>query len=269
MKKHREMIFITLLIVIMLVILIPTLLGGIGPIPHGDIRPLAKAYLNSTFNIYIKDLWTASPEAVAAIVWDYRGLDTFYETIVFYTAIVSCLILYREILGKRDISKGEGLSIVVKRVTAISLLGILVVGASTVLHGMLTPGGGFQGGAIMAVAPVIVIIVFSRLLVDTSRLSYSKVVTFRNLAILGIALTALIPIILGFGNAFIFQNQYKRSTNFSYPTYIFDVPMGGSLWFLNLFEGLAVFMAFYLAFNIILYSEEVSKEVILGEEYGY
>ncbi|MEM2453065.1 MAG: sodium:proton antiporter, partial [Ignisphaera sp.] len=88
MKKHREMIFITLLIVIMLVMLIPTLLGGIGPLPPGEIRPLAKAYLNSTLNIYIKDLWTASPEAVAAIVWDYRGLDTFYETIVFYTAIV-------------------------------------------------------------------------------------------------------------------------------------------------------------------------------------
>ncbi|MEM1541958.1 MAG: sodium:proton antiporter, partial [Ignisphaera sp.] len=98
MKKHREMIFDILLIVIILLVLIPTLLGGIGPLPPREIRPLAKAYLNSTLNIYNKDLWTASPEAVAAIVWDYRGLDTFYETIVFYTAIVSCLILYREIL---------------------------------------------------------------------------------------------------------------------------------------------------------------------------
>lgn len=269
MKKHREIVFVILLLAVILLVMVPTLLGAIGSIPPDDIRPLAKVYLNSTLNLYNKDLWVASPEAVSAIVWDYRGLDTFYETIVFYTAIASCLILYREVLGKRDTSRGEGLSTVVKKVTSISLLGIAVVGASTILHGMLTPGGGFQGGAIIAVAPVIAIVTFSRALVDGSKLTYRKAVAIRNLAIISIALIILIPIIVSLGNAFIFQNQNKQLTYFSYPAYILDVPMGGSLWFLNLFEGLAVLMAFYLAFNIILYSEETSKETIVGEEHGY
>lgn len=269
MKKYREIVFIVLLIIVVLLITIPSLLGAVGPIPPEDVRPLAKVYLNSSLNIFAKELWTASPEVVSAIIWDYRGLDTFYETIVFYTAIISCLMLYREVVGKSDIVKGEGLSIIVKKTTIISLLGITVVGISTILHGMLTPGGGFQGGAILAVAPVIAIVVYSKFIIDKSRITYGRAIVIRNIAILCLALVALIPLIIGFGKSFVFQNHYKQLTNFSYPTQILDVPMGGSIWFLNLFEGIAVVMAFYLAFNTILYSEETSKETILGEEYGY
>lgn len=275
MKKYREILFILLMILIFILTMIPSLLGAIGSLPPRDIRQLAKTYLNSSFNIYSKQLWTASPEVVAAIVWDYRGLDTFYETIVFYTAIIGCIILYREIIGKKDITKEEGLSIIVKRTTAIAIAGIMVIGISTILHGMITPGGGFQGGAIIAVAPVIAIVVFSRLIIDRSRINYSRAIIIRNIAIVCIALTAIAPLLIKLGNAFVFQNQSKainilnKSNTFSYPSQIFDVPMGGSIWFLNLFEGLAVSVAFLLAFSTILYSESISKEAIAGEDRGY
>lgn len=276
MKKHRDALFIILMFTIFVLILMPSLFGviprirgAIGPIPPENLRKLAIVFLNTTFNLFNKMLWTASPEAVAAIVWDYRGLDTLYETIVFYTAIIGCLALYREVLGKVDISKGEGLSFIVKKVTAIAMAGIAVVGASTVLHGMLTPGGGFQGGAILAVAPTVAIVVFSRLLIDKSRLTYGMAIAIRNMAIIGIVLVILIPFVFTLGNAFVFQNQPKNLSMFSYPSQILDVPMGGTIWFLNLFEGLAVFAAFYLAFKVILYSESTAKELIEGEDYGY
>lgn len=269
MKKPKDIVFVTLLILTVIILVIPTLMLSIGPAPPGDLRRIAKVYVNNTYNAFNKTLWTASPEAVAAIVWDYRGLDTFYETIVFYTAIVSCLILYREVLGKPDVSKGEGLSIVVKRATAISFVGIVIVGSSTILHGMLTPGGGFQGGSIVAVAPAVLIVVFSRILLDKSKLTYRGAVLLRNIAIMGIALTALAPTLITLNKAFIFQNQAKPSSTFTYPGSILDVPMGGSIWFYNLFEGIAVFTAFYLAFKVILYSEETSRETVEGEDYGY
>lgn len=274
MRRYREALFIALTVFIFVLVSTPSLLGAIGSLPPKDVRQIAKVYLNSTFNTYDTRYWTASPEAVAAIVWDYRGLDTLYETMVLYAAVVGCLALYREALGKKDVSKGEGLSLIVKRATAITMVGIAVVGASTVLHGMVTPGGGFQGGAIMAVAPVIAIVVFSRVLIDESKLTYIKALILRNLAIIGIVLVTLIPVAIALNEAYVFQNQAKtlastRNKSFSYPSQIFDVPMGGAIWFLNIFEGLAVFAAFYLAFKVILYSEDTARDVIVGDDRGY
>jgi multicomponent Na+:H+ antiporter subunit B len=267
--KLRDVLFIALIIFVTFILLIPTLLGSIGATPPGDLRNIAKLYLYLTYNIFNKSFWTASPEAVTAIVWDYRGLDTLYETMVFYTAIIAALMLYSEILGQRDVVGGIGLSFIVKRGFSIALLAIIAVGFSTVLHGMLTPGGGFQGGAIVAVAPVIALIVFSRKLFDYSKLSYRFLVALRSLALTGIVLVPLIPLALTLGNGFIFQNQVKTSASFSYPSTIIDVPMGGSLLLLNLFEGIAVFTAFMLAFIVLLYSEDLSKKPLEGEDIGY
>uniref|UniRef100_A0A7C2Z951 Sodium:proton antiporter n=1 Tax=Ignisphaera aggregans TaxID=334771 RepID=A0A7C2Z951_9CREN len=267
--RSRDIAFALLILSILLILAVPTFLGALGSLPPENIRSLARSILGLTFNPYNKSLWTASPEAVAAIIWDYRGLDTLYETMVFYTAIIATLMLYREVLGSRDEVRGRGLSLIVKRGTAIALPAIVVVGLSTVLHGMLTPGGGFQGGAIMAVAPVVALIVFSRSIIEESRLTYAHLVALRSLALLGIVLVPLIPIIVTFGNAFIFQNQAKALYSFTYPSTVLDVPMGGLITFLNIFEGIAVFSAFTLAFTILLYSEKVSRKAVEGEDIGF
>lgn len=267
--RVRDAVFILLMIFIASILLIPTLFGAIGSIPAEDLRPIAKQYLYLTYNPYNKSLWTASPEAVSAIVWDYRGLDTLYETMVFYTAIVIALMLYSEVLGQKDIIGGKGLSFIVKRGLSITMIAIIVIGASTILHGMLTPGGGFQGGAIMAVAPVIALVVFSRLFVDRSRLTYTHYIILRGLALIGIITIPILPIVITLGNAFVFQNQAKLLSSFSYPVAVLDVPMGGSILFLNIFEGIAVFTAFTLAFAILLCSEELSKKPIEGEDIGF
>ncbi len=272
--RARDIIFITLIIFAITILAIPTLLGALSSIPPIDLRTIAINYLNNTYNPFNQTLWTSSPEAVAAIVWDYRGLDTLFETVVFYSAIVAALALYREILGEKDILKGKGLSVIVQRATAVSMVGILVVGFATILHGQLTPGGGFQGGAIAAVTSVIAIVVFSRLIIDKSRLSYKRLLLIRNAALVGIALIAIIPIIpFMFGDhtflSFIFQNQVKAVNSFSYPQIIVDVPMGGSIWFYNLFEGLAVITAFSLAIIVVFYSEELSRKTIEGGEIGF
>ncbi|MEM4464127.1 MAG: Na(+)/H(+) antiporter subunit B [Ignisphaera sp.] len=270
--RIRDAIFIASIVFAVTILAVPTLLGALGHMPPVDVRTIAIKYLNNTYNPFNQSIWTSSPEAVTAIVWDYRGLDTLFETAVFYSAIIAALALYREILGKKDTLEGRGLSIIVQRSTAISMVGILVVGFATILHGQLTPGGGFQGGAIAAVTSVVAIVVFSRLFIDRSRLSYKHLLVIRNTALVGIALTAIIPLIFQlFSNqtTFIFQNQGKAMSGFSYPHTIADAPMGGSIWFYNLFEGLAVVSAFSLAMIIVFYSEELSRKTIEGEESGF
>ena len=135
--------------------------------PSTEIRSLAKFYLENCFNIFNASVWAASPEAVTSLLWDYRGIDTYYETSVFFLAVISGVALFRiaeaKLKEKREGEKGDrGLSIIVKTSTRIIFPLILMVSASVAFHGHLTPGGGFQAGSILAVGPLLLIASLSR-----------------------------------------------------------------------------------------------------------
>ncbi|NJE46602.1 sodium:proton antiporter, partial [Thermococcus sp. GR7] len=50
-----------------------------------DVKPLGEFYLE---NSYFGDYSARSPEVVTSILWDYRGIDTLFETAVFFLAII-------------------------------------------------------------------------------------------------------------------------------------------------------------------------------------
>ncbi|HDI02057.1 MAG TPA: sodium:proton antiporter [Ignisphaera sp.] len=268
----RDIAFALALILAIIALAYATTLRGLGPLPPDNLRNLAIAYLKTTYNPF-KPLFTAmAPEAVTAIIWDYRGLDTLFETVVFYGAIIAALTLYREVYKERDVLPLRGLSLIVKRSTAVISIAILSVAAATALHGHLTPGGGFQAGAIAAVAPLVILVVFSKIFLESRGVQYTKLLTLRNLGLLGIGLTAIALILVGLAlgsNAFIFQNQAKELARLSYPSKALDVPLGGSLWFFNLFEAIAVAAGFTLVFMVLMSSEELAKREVVGEEHGY
>ncbi len=268
----RDLVFASLLVIIILALTYLTYSGGLGDLPPRDVRVIASNYLNLTYNQGITWLWAASPEAVTAIVWDYRGLDTLFETVVFYCAILAALTLFRSVSKVPEFVSSAGLSLVVKRVTAIVTLAILAVAASTALHGHLTPGGGFQGGAIASVAPLLLLVVFGKQFFIERRISYSKLLTIRNASLALLGFTSVALLILGFltgFQAYIFQNQAKTVSTLSYPPYLLDVPLGGSLFFFNLFEFLAVASGFTLVFTILLSRDETLRKELEGEELGY
>jgi len=131
------------------------LLAGLGAIFAGlmlDYVPDAE--LNRTADYYAKntaaDLGAAN--IVTAIIVTYRGLDTLGEvTVLFLTAAIVGLVLAREkheqSQPKRELPPtGELLT----TGTRLLLPLILLFGAYVFSHGHLTPGGGFQGGAILA-----------------------------------------------------------------------------------------------------------------------
>ncbi len=94
---------------------------------------------------------TGATNIVTSVVVNYRGFDTLGEvTVLFISAIGLSAVLAT---GKRKIKKQiEPSSLVLYTGCRFLFPLILFFGAYVFIHGHLTPGGGFQGGAIVASA---------------------------------------------------------------------------------------------------------------------
>ncbi|MCD6324009.1 MAG: Na(+)/H(+) antiporter subunit B [Desulfurococcales archaeon] len=241
--------------------------GGLGyVIPPPHLRSLADWYLKTALNPYLKYFTVNSPEAVTSIVWDYRGLDTLFETTVFFLAIIGSIALMRGIhIDVKELKEccPTGMSPIVKTVTRVTVGMILAVSASIALHGHLTPGGGFQGGATAAVAPLLVMVVFSLYFVSKHGLSEEKMLTLRTAGLLGIAFTAFAALIIGYAfstHAYVFQNQPKAEAPVGLPAYMFNALTSGTLIFFNLFEFFAVAAGFTIVFLLLSIPEVIVKK---------
>jgi multicomponent Na+:H+ antiporter subunit B len=101
---------------------------------------------------------------VSAINFDYRGLDTLGEEFILFAAVVGVASLFRLLRGERDAKPDDdargrrvGESSVAVTVLGLGLVGpTVLVGLYVVIHGHQTPGGGFQGGVILATALLLV-----------------------------------------------------------------------------------------------------------------
>ena len=259
----------TLFVMLMAMVLA---IGGLGYIlPPPEVRRLAFWYLNNTFNPYIPYYSAMAPEAVTAIVWDFRGLDTLFETAVFYLAIISSVAIMRKMELPKRFSY-FGMSPIVKTVTKITIGMILAVAASITLHGHLTPGGGFQGGATAAIAPLLVLVVFSVFILGKMGINKRSMLMLRSLGLLGIGFTTFIVLLIAliYGvPAFVFQNQPKPYAPTGLPWSIDGTLTGGTLILFNISEMFAVAAGFTIIFILLAIPEEKAQEIIKGEKYGH
>ena len=92
---------------------------------------------------------TGAVNIVTSVVVNYRGFDTLGEvTVLFIAAIGLGAVLTA---GRREkMRKTEPASLVLYTGCRLLFPLILVFGTYIFIHGHLTPGGGFQGGAIIA-----------------------------------------------------------------------------------------------------------------------
>lgn len=100
--------------------------------------------------------------AVSAINFDYRGIDTLGEEFILFASVLGAVVLLREAEEKKqripDQREDRKVPLPSEAVLGWSLatMGFTVLfGIYVVLHGQTTPGGGFQGGAILATAPIL------------------------------------------------------------------------------------------------------------------
>ncbi len=213
------------------------------------VRALGEFILYNTFNVFSKRWWAGSPEAVTAVLWDYRGLDTIFETTVLYAAVAGCVVLgYTSLLkrGRGRDEAGGGLTVVVKAATKILFALILITSVNVALHGYITPGGGFAGGSTFAIAPLLVIAAYSTEKVVRMGFRFLSSAVMRSAGLLALALVVLSPLIY---YGFVLQNQLKPNSGFpGYPAFLGPLFLGGSLLYLNFAEFLVVGMEFVLVF---------------------
>ena len=101
-------------------------------------------------------------DVVVSTTFDYRGFDTLGEEIILFTAALGLVILLREQRGERKRQEGREGRRAEDTSDALRILGLGLVGPTVVIgiyivtHGQLTPGGGFQGGVILATALLLV-----------------------------------------------------------------------------------------------------------------
>ncbi len=262
----RHVVTISSMILLVVMLSYAIALGVMGPLPALNVRKIAEIYLSNSFNPFNRYFSAMAPEAVTAIVWDFRGIDTLFEVSVFYLAIIATITLFREF--KISSRKPVGLSIVAKTATRIIIVFILVVAAAVALHGHLTPGGGFQAGSIAAVAAALIIVTFSLYSFVRIGATKERLLALRSNGLMGIVLTALLLFILGLimgVKGFIMQNQVKPISPLGLPYEIMGMITSGSCLIYNIFDALAVSMAFALLFTFISILESDVQEVIEKE----
>ncbi len=117
-------------------------LRPVGEIPHPYGDALARAAVRER---HIAD-------AISGVNLDLRALDTLGEELVLFAAAVGLVMLVREAKEGEHRPKDEDTGALIASSWAALLPWIVLVGALIVLTGQLSPGGGFQGGVLLASA---------------------------------------------------------------------------------------------------------------------
>jgi multicomponent Na+:H+ antiporter subunit B len=122
---------------------------------------------NPTYGNLINELTVAErhvTDAVTAVNFDFRGFDTLGEEYIMFASVLGVAVLLRK---QRDEAEGPPLDRLpgreisaasdAVRILTVTLVGPMVLfGIYIVVHGQITPGGGFQGGVILATAPLLI-----------------------------------------------------------------------------------------------------------------
>jgi len=92
---------------------------------------------------------TGSVNIITSVVLSYRGFDTLGEVTVLFIATLGLGTILATVKRKSG-EKAASSSLILSTGCKFIFPFILLFGAYIFLHGHLTPGGGFQGGAIIA-----------------------------------------------------------------------------------------------------------------------
>ena len=113
------------------------------------LTPLATHYANNG----VEEV--GAPNLVTSVIVTYRGLDTLGEvTILFLVAAIVSFFLKTENTNKEENSPKRETSEIILTASRLLMPIVMVLGIYVFVNGHLTPGGGFQGGAIVATSNV-------------------------------------------------------------------------------------------------------------------
>ena len=159
--------------------------------------PFGKDKINVA-NYYIKRgvKETGAVNIVTSVVLNYRGFDTLGEvTVLFIAALGLGAVLFVEKKIQSQASnnkedKAKRASLILRTGSCLLFPLILLFGAYIFVHGHLTPGGGFQGGAIIASGFLLMYLAFPKQSINKKSSSIAE--SLSGLIFVGIGLLGLI-----------------------------------------------------------------------------
>ncbi len=101
-------------------------------------------------------------DLVTALNFDFRAFDTLGEEFILFSSILGVVLILRQLRGERPEPREEeaeehhfaGASEALRALGLTLVPSMIALGVYIVAHGQLTPGGGFQGGIVLAAAPL-------------------------------------------------------------------------------------------------------------------
>jgi multicomponent Na+:H+ antiporter subunit B len=105
-----------------------------------------------------------STNVISAVNFDYRGLDTMGEEFILYISVIAVAAILRKQKDEEEEDEDDAPTQLreARDSDAVRLLGVGLVPLTTIFglymicHGAVSPGGGFQGGVILATVPLVV-----------------------------------------------------------------------------------------------------------------
>lgn len=197
-------------------------------------------------------------DTVNAVTYDYRGIDTLGEEFILLASVIGVLLLFRkqpaeeekqDTGGQEKFAEDEIPGTDTIRTAMQGMVAAMVVfGIYMASHGQLTPGGGFQGGVILATAPLLVYLAGQ---VDTFERVVSSPLTeiAEALGAAGYAIIGASALFIGAGFL----------TNW--------IPLGqtGSLFSSGTIEWISVAVGLEVSGSFVLVMHSYLKEIIKGE----
>lgn len=150
-------------------------------------------------------------------------------------------------MNYRD-SENKGMTLIVKTITRLTVGLILLYGIYIVLHGHLSPGGGFAGGVIIALSFIHLMLAFGKE-EALRRISYSVASFFESIG----ALLFLSIALGGFFVGYFFKDWFKSKGE------LFHLFSGGYIPLSNIAIGLKVGFGLFIVFLALVLLKEIGK----------
>ncbi|MEV8523992.1 MnhB domain-containing protein [Streptomyces sp. NPDC052000] len=90
---------------------------------------------------------------ISSVNFDQRAFDTLGEESILFGSVLGTVVLLRQTRDEREVPPAPArVAPAVRRYAMLTLPVALLVGLYVIAHGQLSPGGGFQGGVVVATA---------------------------------------------------------------------------------------------------------------------
>ena len=153
----------------------------------------------------------------------------------------------------------KGMSKIVRTITNISIPLIVIFGLYIIAHGHLTPGGGFQGGAVVASGLALILVAYGSKW-TASKIKEHDLSALESLGALGFIIVATLGIVFGG----MFFSNFLAGTDFLFGGIPLngaaDLNSGGTLPLMNFAVGLKVIVGLFAIVFIMALAVGIKEE---------